>query len=61
VKRSLAPELRVKLSFKFSQGKRRAVRKALRSRRRLRVTITARAKDPAGNVKRAKLTISLRR
>jgi hypothetical protein len=61
IRRALSPELRVKLKFKFSKGKRRAVRKALKSHRRLRVTINARAKDAAGNPGSAKLKVSLRR
>jgi acid phosphatase type 7 len=60
ISRTLSP-LRAKLSFKFSKGKRRAVRNALRRHRRLRVTINAQARDPAGNVKKAKLSVRLQR
>jgi hypothetical protein len=61
IKRALSPERRVKLKFKFSKGKRRAVRRALDRHRRLRVVINARAKDAAGNPGSAKLKVSLRR
>jgi hypothetical protein len=61
LRRSLAPERRVRLALKFSKRNRRALRAALGRRKRLRVTISARAKDAAGKVGAATLKLRLRR
>jgi acid phosphatase type 7 len=60
-RRALSPERRVKLKLKFSKPARRALRRALARHKRLRVTVTAEAKDLAGNIGTAKLKLRLRR
>jgi len=60
IKLSLSPAVK-KLKLKFGRGQRRALRKALKQHRRLRVTINASAKDPAGRTAGAKLKLTLRR
>jgi calcineurin-like phosphoesterase family protein len=59
--RQLTPERRVKLKVKFSKRARRALRLALARHKRLRITVTAEARDLAGNVGKAKLKLRLRR
>jgi hypothetical protein len=60
IRRALSP-VRTKLKFKFSRGQRRALRKALKQHRRLRVTINASARDAAGQTAGVKFKLSLRR
>jgi hypothetical protein len=61
LRKKLAPERSVRLALKFSKRKRRALRAALGRHRRLRVTVSVRAKDASGKVSTATLKFRLRR
>jgi calcineurin-like phosphoesterase family protein len=61
LRQSLAPERSVRLALKFSKRDRRALRAAFDRHKRLRVTISASAKDAAGKVGTATLKLRLRR
>jgi hypothetical protein len=61
LRKKVAPERPVRLALKFSKRKRHALRSALRRHRRLRVKVTARARDAAGKAGTATLKLRLRR
>ncbi|MEA3053037.1 MAG: hypothetical protein QOG72_1940 [Sphingomonadales bacterium] len=61
VRRTLRARVKTKLTVKLSKKTVRRVKRALRKRRRVRATLTITARDAAGNVARAKRTVTARR
>jgi hypothetical protein len=61
LRRTLAPERKVKLRLKFASKKARALRRALGRKRRLKAKITVVATDSAGRASTKRLRIRLRR